>query len=114
MWVSSVEPITITRDGSMALRMLMGIPIQPIRPKAHTRLRAEVSRGIAAASPLRMKSRMVTTSTTAERGASRVRSSNSAAFSSASMRGEPTWKIWSKLGLYTATICSSVWLTRCS
>ena len=90
MWVSSVDPMTMTREGNMAHRMFMGMPAQAIIPKVQVRLKAEVMRGINAAKKLRRKKRMARASTKADRGASSLRSSKRTFLSSALMRGGPT------------------------
>ncbi len=90
----------------MALRMLSASPLHPIIPKVQSRLIADVPSGMAAAKPLRRNARMVARSTPADSGAKVVRSLNRLDFSSALMRGAPTWKASAKCVRAGAMIAS--------
>ena len=66
--------MTIIRDGSMALNMFSGRPVQPIMPNVQMMVKPAVTRGMTADSPLRIKNTMATTSSNADNGPSRIKS----------------------------------------
>ena len=99
-------------DGSMALRMLIGIPSQPSTPNVQMMVTPAVMSGITAGTQLRMNSTTETTSISADSGPSRMKSWNSASFNSTVMRGGPTCTICSKWLRPFASSASSELYTR--
>ena len=58
--VSSVDPITIIREGIIALKIFRGTPNQPIIPKVQVIVSSEVTNGTKADNQLRIKIKMDT------------------------------------------------------
>ena len=82
--------MTIIREGSIALSILIGTPVHPNMPNVHIMLRKEVTIGITAEIPLLMKNRIEANRIKAESGPNNLKSSNNLRFNSAFILGGPT------------------------
>ena len=73
--VSSVDPITIIREGIIALKIFRGTPNQPIIPKVQIIVSSDVTNGTKADNQLRMKIKIDRIRITTDKGPSKIKSS---------------------------------------